>query len=473
MARWVVVQRGCSRMGKFGGSSFFDDSNFQDELLQFVVNDLQFLKQASHLLSEDDFKRLSAKEGPERQTVAQLALNFWNRYRQPVGTYLKSELLQYARNRKWDAEHPTRQRLLDYAEIFSNGHKRVAADAMLDKVRQYKADHELALAMTQMQEMIENGSLTPEQFLAIARKAVEQSETKDDRPKDYFDDQELELRLARRLLQMSRQRFPVLLIEPIDRQVRIIARKHLGLIMAPYKRGKSLFFVWLALAYTLQRLNVLYFTLEDPIEDVEDRFDAAVTALPLQRLAELPDYIRERFRRYKRLLRTRLKLVDGTEGGISIQAVENIWEQERNRGFTADVIIVDYDDEVRPRVKRDERRMEFADIYKDYRAVLARHELIGWTASQTGRQTSEMKIISGKHIAEDISKIRKASFAMSLGAGEWGDDSIFLWIAAHRYDRQNVGANIITDKERMIFFDRDQTLKREKLEALKPRVVTP
>lgn len=461
-------------MGKYGGGNFFDDANFQDELLQFIVHDSLFLKQASHLLSKGDFANLSQKEGLERQTIAQLALGFWNRYRQPIGKMLRPELIQYAQGLRWDKDSASRQRLLEYGETFLNGHKRVAPDAMLEKVRQYKADHELALAMMQMQGLIEKGQITPDLFLSIARKAVEQSAVQEDRPVDYFDDKELELRMARRMMQQQRQRFPVLLIEPIDRQVRIIAKKHMGLVMAPYKRGKSLFFIWLALAYTLQGLNVLYFTLEDPREDVEDRFDAAVTALPLSRLAEIPDRVREKFKRYKRLLRTRLKIVDGTEGGVSIQAIENIWEQERNRGFTADVVIIDYDDEIKPREKRTERRMEFADIYKDFRAVLARHELLGWTASQTGRQSEKMQFISGKEIAEDISKIRKSAFALSLGAGQWGEESIFLWVAAHRYDKQHVGANIITDKTRMIFYDREATMKREKLEAAKKQsTVTP
>lgn len=85
-----------------------------------------------------------------------------------------------------------------------------------------------------------------------------------------------------------------------------------------------------------------------------------------------------------------------------------------------------------------------------------------------------MQFISGKEIAEDISKIRKAAFALSLGAGQWGEESLFLWVAAHRYDRQHVGGNIVTDKGRMIFYDRDATLKREKLEATKAQsAVTP
>jgi hypothetical protein len=287
------------------------------------------------------------------------------------------------------------------------------------------------------------------------------------RPVDIFSNRELEGRISRRVMQMRRQRFPVLLIDPIDRLVRVIARKHLGLILAPYKRGKSMCFIWIALAYVLQSLNVLYFTLEDSQEDVEDRFDAAITNLPMSRLTEVPEKVRERFAHFKKLLRSRLKVVDGTDGSISIPAIENTWEQERNRGFVADVIIVDYDDEIRPVKKQTDRRMEFADIYRDYRQFLSRHDLIGWTASQTSRKSEDMKVIGGQQTAEDISKIRKCTFAMSLGKGDWGDNSLFLWIAAHKLDQMLVGANIITSKEKSVFYDREATMAREVEERAK------
>lgn len=446
-------------------TTFWQDAHFQDELIGFLVNDREFLKQASHLITVDDFKKTNAHEGLERITVVQLALGFWNKYREPLGKMLKVELLEKARRSNWGAD--TRQRILDYGDSLTNGKKRVAADALLLRVRQYKTEHRLSLAMEEMTTMVQSGLLTPEKFLATARKAIEDLGKEAGHPVDLFDEKELEQRIARRILQRRRQRFPVLLIDPIDRLVRIIARKHLGLILAPYGRGKTLFFVWLSLAYTLQGLNVLHFTLEDPLEDVEDKFDSAITALPMSRLPEVPDRVREKFHRYKKLLRSRLKVVDGTDGAITISAVENIWEQERNKGFTADVVIVDYDDEIRPERKQSERRMEFADIYRDFRAVLARHSLIGWTASQTGRNTSDLKIIRGKHIAEDISKIRKATFAMSLGQGEWGEDSMFLWIEKDRNDVSNVGAHTIPDKGRALFYDRDATLKREKVELAK------
>ncbi len=447
-------------------SSFLNDVHFQDILLGFLVHDREFLRAASHLLTEKDFEGLDKASGKERLVCARLALEFWSRYRQPIGKMLKVELIDAARKQGWTGG--SKDNLLSYGDtLTSSKNKRIAPDAVLEKVRQYRTEIELTRAIGTMQDQLETGGLDMKSFMTIARQVIDRVSVGEDRPRDIFALSELERRIERRLLQNTRQRFPVSLIDPLDRLVRLIARKHLGLILAPYKRGKTMLFVWLALAYTLQGLNVIHWTLEDPPEDVEDRFDAAITNLPMAKLAEDSDRIRRRFKRYRRLLRTRLKVMDGTGGDTTIQRVENIYEQERQRGFMADVILIDYDDEIKAVKKQQERRMEFADIYRDYRAMLSRHELIGWTASQTSRKSDEMKIITGKHIAEDISKIRKCAMALSLGQGEWGEDSVFLWVAAHRNDRQHVGGNIMTDRKRSVFYDRDATLAQEKVDRLK------
>lgn len=444
--------------------SIFSDPHFIDGLIAFLVFDRSFLKSSAHLLSIEDFRKFGAQEGEERRVVAGMALDFWNRYREPLSTYLTVECREFARKRRFNEE--TTQRLLDYAERLVKT-KRIAPEAMLEKVKRFKLDHKLVEAMMLMQAGMEKGTLTTDQFLAIAREAVDGLGKDIGRPSDIFSENELEQRILRRAIQARRQRYPVLLIDPIDQQVKAIARKHLGLVMAPYKRGKSLFLLWVALAYVLQGLNVMLVTLEDPKEDVEDRADAAITALPASRLLELPNRIRHKFSRYRRLIHTKLKIVDGTESQMTVGGIEAVFEQERSHGFTADAVLVDYDDEIIPRKKYDQRRMEFAEIYRDYRAFLARHDLLGWIASQTSKVADELKIVKGKHAAEDISKIRKAFFALSIGQGDWGKDSAYLYVAAHRNDQQFVGANIMMDKTRALFYDREATRKMEKLDAAK------
>ena len=115
-----------------------------------------------------------------------------------------------------------------------------------------------------------------------------------------------------------------------------------------YGRGKTLFFVWLALAYTLQGYNVMHFTLEDPQEDVEDRFDAAKTSLPHDQAGGCSYTVAETIQRYKRMLRTKLKVVDGTDQSITISGLKISGSRKEIISFTADVVITDYDDEIRP-----------------------------------------------------------------------------------------------------------------------------
>jgi len=221
------------------------------------------------------------------------------------------------------------------------------------------------------------------------------------------------------------------MIDPLDELIRGIGRGHLGVWLAYLKRGKSIALNHTALAYILQGLNVLYFTLEDPIDEVENRFDGAITSLPMKALVNKPKKVRLRFDRFIRLVRSHLKIVDGTEGGMSVTRIEEIWERERNRGFTADAVLIDYDDEIKPPRKQEERRFEFADIYRSLRRFAAHKQVIVWTAAQTGRQTENMKIITAAATAEDISKIRKATLAIGIGKGDWGEHSRYLYVAAH------------------------------------------
>jgi hypothetical protein len=153
--------------------------------------------------------------------------------------------------------------------------------------------------------------------------------------------------------------------------------------------------------------------------------------------------------------------VDGTEGGFTVRQMEEIFLRERDRGFKADAIIIDYDDEIVPSRRYQERRLEFADIYRELRQLAGRYNIIVWTAAQTQRGTENVKILSSDRVAEDIGKVRKATLVLGLGKGDWGEDSIYIWVAKHKFDRQHVGCNIMPDKECMMIYDRIRTLEAQ------------
>lgn len=434
-------------------SSFFDDDDFMDQLVTLIIRDRQFMRKLGHVLDPSDFKpRTGSKFGSDRWVVASKALEHYEQYREPVGKLITGLVKEHAEQARLSPRRAGE--LADYSRRLRRA-KIHSAQAMQDKVLKFKGQVRKSAAIEEILDAQASGELTDDKWIELCRQAVLIDGSANESV-DFFDT--LDKRIERRKRRDSNSRYPVTLIEPLDALVKTIARQQLGLIVAPWKRGKSLMLEWLSLAYTLQRLNVLYFTLEDPAQDVEDRFDALVANLPIGALQDKPKLLKKRFALFKRLLKARLKIHDATMGGFTVSKFEQIFLAEKENGFTADAIIIDYDDEIKASRKQADRRHEFADIYRDLRQFCSRQDVFLWTAAQTKRDTEAKKVLTGADLAEDISKVRKVSFALGLGQGEWSTDSLYLYVMAHKNDKEHVGCHIMPNKKRAMIYDRLRTL---------------
>jgi len=405
------------------------------------------------------------RNGHSRWVAAEVALNHYVKYQSPIGKLLRSSLIAYARELHLSAN--VVKGLIEYSTHIQQL-RITAPDAIVDKIITYKRERMRATALQQMTELQSVGELSDEKWREITE-AVLVKKNGAQKAVEFFSDAEVENRIARRALRERSTHTPFLFIDPIDMRVRALARGQIGTILAPPERGKSMMLSWIAVAYTLQRLNVLVVTLEDPRSEYDDRIDAAVTGIRVDRLSENPDLYRRRFNKFKRLVHTHLRIIDATDpdgdsAGVTVLDLEKFIMRERDQGFITDALIVDYDDEIAPTRKHagdSSRRFEFADIYRDLRRLAAKYNLFLWTAAQTQRNTSHLRILTGDKLAEDYSKIRKVRMALSLGQGDWGDESIYLYVAKHNYGKSRFGANILTDREHMLIYDREATRKRQ------------
>jgi replicative DNA helicase len=281
---------------------------------------------------------------------------------------------------------------------------------------------------------------------------------------DFLD--EYEGRILRRQLQAESQRYPLLLIDPLDEKIRAIGRGHFGIFYGAYSSGKSLFLVHVSMAYALQGLNVLYITLEDPQDVLENRMDSCMTGIPMSKLITLPKTFRKRFIRNRRTLRGRIHVVDATGGGCTLAKIEKVWEQEKAKGFIADAIVIDYDEELESEKKFSgemARKREFEDIYKGLRRMAKRLNVYLWTASQTKRGTRNKRVLVGDDLAEDISKAKKAFLAIGIGQDPDNEHVKHLWVDRHRLDRSKFGVDVVTDFDSGIAYDREKTLRMMRL----------
>jgi len=436
------------------------DEEFRRILLRFLIKDRNFLKTCGHLLSAEDFKPTAQSDGNETWLIASWALDYYRERGEPIGGLLRTEAMEKADTLRFGSKQTARL-LAAVKELQNPATDVIAADAVQEKVVAFKKSRAKQRAMEKLVELQERGELTDERWYEVTTEANRMFEM-GYKITDFMSDDEFKKRALRRADEQRKHRRPFLLIDEIDRMypTGFIGRGMLGVILGYLKAGKSLALDWVTLSLAWQGMNVLHFALEDPANEVEDRLDAAITHLPINRLGMTPIKLRKRFERMRHTMHGRLKVIDGTEGGMSVQRMDEIYERERNLGFYADAIVCDYDDEVEPPRKQKDRRFEFADIYRDYRRLVAKRSLFGWMGAQTNTKAEGKRVITASNSAEDISKIRKATITLGIGDGEWGDDSKYLSIVASKIGRQKIGCNIMTKYEQGLFYDRDATLER-------------
>lgn len=439
-------------------ANWWKDVDFQRHLITLISRDRNFLKKCGGLLQSKDF-RPNRDDTDERWIVATLALEFWRKYKEPISGMLRPEVVDYVR--KNNIDDTRKKALYKLVDKINSGEKLVAVEAMEDRVIAYLRDKKMRDSIDKIISKHEEGTLDNEQLAFICKEVLEWTGAPKRAISNLLGKHSLEHRIARRGKEIKNKR-PVLFIDDFDKRARAIGRGDLGLIIALYKMGKSLMLAYIADSYAKQGLNVLYFTLEDPVEEVEDRMDAAMAGIPIDKLDMLPNKLRKRFKKFSKRISGRIRIVDCTDEGISVDGIEEEWERQRDAGFAADVIIIDYDDEIiPPRNHKGEssRRMEFADIYRALRKLASRRQVILWTAAQTKRIGEKTKIITGDKLAEDVSKIRKATLAIGIGQGECHDDARYIFVAGHKRGRSKFGFEIVGRPEQGLIYDRELTAR--------------
>ena len=422
------------------------------QILRASVRDRAFLKEAWRDVRPEIFT------AREEAIVAKAAIDYYERYEEPIGPILRADVDDLVRDEKLDSE--SKVKLKELVDIVSSVKtETVSVKALIDRVKALKRHSFYESAVDEIITAQEQGKLTTQTLADLVDRANKELVKSSLISHDYFG--ELNKRMRQRAHTPDDDR-PLLLIDPVDEKVRLIGRGHLGIFMAPPAGGKGLALIHTALAYAMQGLRVLHFTLEDPLRTVEDRLDSCLTGIPMERLKVLPNRLRRRFKLARKRISGRLHIIDGTDGGISVGTIMRIWEQEKQAGFEADAIIIDYDDELEcDKVFKGEsaRRMEFSHIYRQLRMLAVKTNSIVWTAAQTTRASEGRKVITSRDTAEDFSKIRKVFLAISIGSDKENEDLKYLYFAKHRLGRSRFGVDILTDFHSAIFYDREATMK--------------
>lgn len=430
------------------------DVELREQILRATVRDLSFLKVSGRDLSVDDFPEQHEK------MVAEKALWFWTEFSEPAGPLIRSHVQDSMAQLKEMGEESRQKlkaktnKLLD--SILSPEIKPISVKALQERVTSLKKHHFFEGAVDNILEAHEKGKLNADVLVDLVDRANRELADTGLEAVDVLEDAEMDHRIRRRNYQQQNIKYPLSLIHELDKKIKILAKGQVGLFLAPYSSGKGFALVHMSLSYAIQGLKVWHITLEDPKDEVEDRIDSALTGLPKARLQELPNRLKKRFRRAKAKLRGRILITDWTEEDCTIAKIERGYEVLKIRGFIPDVIVVDYDDEIKVEKEfkgESARRFEFAHMYRQMRKAAKRLDVIWWTAAQTGREGEGKKLITGRDTAEDISKIRKVALAIGIGTDPERPELKHLYVIRHRFDRSRFGVDIISDFKCSLLYD--------------------
>ncbi len=449
----------------------FQNPEFQIKLVTLLVKDAKFLRQVSYMLEIDDFEPRTDGESRAAWHIAGAALDYWRKYHENIGQLLTPELTRLGSQNNWGDR--LKEDLNAYVRVIRRT-KPKAADYALDIIRDWRKHQLRTTCIDEIINLHAGGGLTDEKFLEVCGRATSkfqedkfQVSTIFSNTGEYEEDCKadrlaLKLRDKRREDQAKMTRIPRFMIKPIDDMTAGIGRGHLGMVMAPTGRGKTMMLAWIAVALAQQGWSVLYFTLEDPIDDVENRLDALITSLRIKDLAK-PEEARKtgpKFQRYRRNVRGKLRVVDCTEQDTTLGQIEAEWEKMRQQGWASDVVIIDYDQILKVKTDRFDKRHELDGLYVDFVHFARRNRVLLWTASQTWANADDKEgLLTMKDLAEHKGKLRHVTMAISLGLAkkEWPKDAICVGIPKHRNDESFRTCCIVPDRSYMRIYDQVKT----------------
>jgi hypothetical protein len=146
-------------------SAYLADAELQDEVLRLITSDAKALAQIAPLVSPEDFTA-----GQDRRVVSKIALEFWGRFRKPIGKLLGAELRNYAR-----LEGLGKDKLSDLLKCLARLESKdlsLSAELVIERLYEAKQSRRLEDAITKTLRLYEAGRLTSEGMAELARRST-------------------------------------------------------------------------------------------------------------------------------------------------------------------------------------------------------------------------------------------------------------------------------------------------------------
>lgn len=183
-----------------------------------------------------------------------------------------------------------------------------------------------------------------------------------------------------------------------------------GIIFGNPGGGKS----WMLVNIGAQAVNrgytVCHYTLELSEYYVGKRYDALFTGIDVQNVHKNRQAIEEAVNKVK----GKLIIKEFPMGKATVHTIESHIQKCRDLGHAPDLVIIDYVDLLKSKVKSIDPKDAIDDVYTATKGMARELKVPIWTVSQVNRSGAKDDVIEGDKAAGSYNKMMIADFAMSL-----------------------------------------------------------
>jgi len=251
----------------------------------------------------------------------------------------------------------------------------------------------------------------------------------------------------------------VSLIPELDRQLDEggFARSELVAWLGGPGTGKSFALVHMAKASLIQRKRVIFYTLEMSARKVADRLDANLAGVPIQeirmRADEITKALQAAHQQYGDLL-----IKEFPAGATSVSQLRAHAAMMRNKGFPAEVVIVDYINLLQPIAPTGRAYEDLGQVYIELRGWAMEEKLWMFTAAQGNRYGpgQERGVLTLEDMADSYKGAMHADIVISINQTqeEHQRQYLRLFITKNRHGPGRVVIGIYTNFAKGSFYRR-------------------
>ena len=380
-------------------------SNFQSEVLAYLIKDKEVLGRFIEILTEENF------ENPIHRIAYKIVREHFRRFVSvPSRKVMEREIEALIRdNRQGFVPAESFWRELDYIYRIPTPDR----EYVVEKVQQYVVKSSLGLMA--------------EAALAAAESDVPDVEAVSKVVSDFYS--MLSGRVKERmefLLEAAQQRIrenPAVDKIPTGLQNfdRVLGgglgKGELGILMAPSGYGKSHFLVTVGSGALRLRKNVVHVTLEISKRTLLARYEAFNSRVPKNALYMHDGQVLERLMRLRRLVQADVLAIEFPTRGLTVNSLRSVLMQVTvSKSFYPDLLIVDYGDIMKPEgVGREAKMYEQQKvIFEQLRGLAQDFQIPVWTASQASKKALGKEVVTMMDIAESFGKVQVADVVAAL-----------------------------------------------------------